>query len=546
MTPHTSGARDRDWSVIYQIYPRSFQDSDGDGIGDLPGVRSRIPALVELGVSAIWLSPFYASPQKDGGYDVADYCAVDPVFGAIDDLVDLVEDAHAVDISVLIDLIPNHVSTAHVWFQNALRDGPLSVSAQRFHFRRGSGANGLGPPNNWESEFGGSAWSRASELAPNWPDDLWYLHLFDSTQADLNWASDAVRKDFLGVLDFWLDRGIDGFRIDVAHGLIKDPRFPDAELADGSAFAERPYWRQPGIHLLFEEWRQHVEARDATVMFVAEAWVSPPSRLAEWVSPGRLHQAFNFELLELAWSAPELRASVDAAIDSMRAVNASPTWVLSNHDVVRVRTRLGSPHPLRPGHGIHPSTLAEIDPIRGEVLARVAAAVVLALPGSTYVYQGEELGLPEVDVTASSRQDPTFARSSGRIIGRDGCRVPLPWSSDEPAFGFSASGQSWLQQPRTWVTLARDAQRGDPRSFLSLYTAAIRLRREHGIANAELRWNLSHDDVLDFFVAGMRVVANLGEKVWSGDGGGDCVLTSSGLPFACRLAPGEAAWFLQQ
>lgn len=531
-----------DWSVIYQVYPRSFRDSDGDGIGDLPGLRAGLPALVELGVSAIWLSPFYSSPQRDGGYDVADYCSVDPVFGTLDDLDELISDAHRAGLNVLIDLVPNHVSTDHQWFRDALAGGPSSTAANRFHFRRGTGGRA---PNNWQSEFGGGAWSRVSELDDSWSEEWWYLHLFDRTQADLNWASAEVRADFLGVLDFWIVRGVDGFRIDVAHGLVKDEDYPDADLTDDSPFADRPYWRQPGSFRIFEGWRRHVEQRRPEVLFVAEAWVSPPTELARWVAPGRLHQAFNFDFLDTGWNAREVRKAVDESIAAMAAVGAAPTWVLSNHDVVRPRTRLGASHPLRPGRGLQPAEIAAIDPIRGERLARVAAAVVMALPGSVYLYQGEELGLPEAEIADAARRDPTFWRSEGRIVGRDGSRVPLPWTASAPAFGFSPSGASWLPQPRTWSDFARDRQVDDPGSFLSLYTAAIHHRRAHGLDRAELRWNSSADGVLDFCIADLRVVANLGEVVWVGDGGGECVLTSSGLVFENQLAPGEAAWFAQ-
>jgi alpha-glucosidase len=448
-------------AVVYQIYVRSFTDSDGDGVGDLAGVRSRLWYVSDLGVTAVWLTPFYPSPQADGGYDVADYRAVDPRFGALDDFDALVGEAHQLGLRVIIDLVPNHTSNRHPWFRAALAAPPGSGERARYLFRDGRGHQGDDPPNNWRSNFGGLAWTRVTE-ADGRPGQ-WYLHLFTPEQPDLDWTNGEVRAEFDSILRFWLDRGVDGFRIDVAHGLAKDSALGDVAKRHGSTGAIKdghPHWDQDEVHGVYRGWRRVIDPYPGDRVFVAEAWVQSQRRLARYVRSDELHTAFNFNFLMAPWDAKALRHVIDETIDSLAPVGAPPTWVLSNHDVTRHVTRYGG---------------GEI----GTRRARAAALLMLALPGGAYVYQGEELGLPEVtDLPDDVLQDPTFARSGGARRGRDGCRVPIPWSGWAPPFGFGPSGCSWLPQPDEWAELTVERQSSDPGSMLSLYRRALRLRRE--------------------------------------------------------------------
>ncbi|MGW6858600.1 glycoside hydrolase family 13 protein [Streptomyces xanthophaeus] len=444
---NASGGWWRD-AVIYQVYVRSFADSDGDGIGDLRGVRERLPHLARLGVDAVWLTPFYVSPQADGGYDVADYRAVDPLFGDLADADDLVRAAHDLGLRVIVDVVPNHTSDQHPWFRAALAGDP--AARERYHFRPGRGAGGGQPPNDWESVFGGPAWTRT-------PDGAWYLHLFAPEQPDLNWEDPEVAAEFASVLRFWLDLGIDGFRIDVAHGMVKAPGLPDlGQGAQATLIGSQPlpFFDQDGVHAIHRSWRRLLDSYAGERIGVAEAWAPSSERLALYVRPDELHQAFNFRFLKCPWDADAMRTVIDGSLAAITSVGAPTTWVLSNHDVVRHRTRYGS-----------------LD------RARAAALLMLALPGSAYVYQGEELGLPEVtDLPDGVRQDPAFLRTAGQDGLRDGCRVPLPWSGTEPPYGFGP-GDSWLPQPAGWEGLSVAAQTGDPHSTLELYRAALELRR---------------------------------------------------------------------
>ncbi|MEV2249204.1 glycoside hydrolase family 13 protein [Streptomyces sp. NPDC050147] len=479
------GSARHEWwrdAVIYQVYPRSFADGNGDGMGDLPGVTSRLPYLHRLGVDAVWLSPFYASPQADAGYDVADYRAVDPMFGSLPDADDLVREAHALGLRVIVDLVPNHCSDQHEWFRQALRDGRRSPLRERFHFRAGKGEDGQLPPNDWESVFGGPAWTRVS-------DGEWYLHLFAPEQPDFNWDHPAVRDEFRSVLRYWLDLGIDGFRIDVAHGLVKAAGLPDIgheEQVKLLGMQSVPYFDQDGVHEIYRDWRQILDEYAGERIAVAEAWTPTVERSARYLRPGELHQAFNFEYLTTGWDAGALRAVIDRSLVAMNAVGAPATWVLSNHDVVRHSTRL-----------------ADGDAARGLRRAKAATLLMLALPGSAYIYQGEELGLPEVtELPDEVRQDPAFFRSTGQDGTRDGCRVPLPWSGERAPFGFGPveGGPSWLPQPAEWKDLSVEAQEGDPASTLEFYRRALAVRREHPALGAgrDLEWLDAPEGVLSF------------------------------------------------
>ena len=504
-------------AVIYQIYPRSFADATGDGIGDLPGITAHLDDLRDLGVDALWLSPFQRSPQKDAGYDVSDYCDVDPLFGTLADFDEMLAGAHARGIRLIVDLVPNHSSDQHVWFQEALASPAGSDARARYIFRDGKGTSGELPPNNWESVFGGPAWSRIIE-ADGTPGQ-WYLHIFDSSQPDFDWTNPEVREEFRRVLRFWLDRGVDGFRVDVAHGMIKADGLPDY-LPDpeagsmGGEAADVPYWGQDGVHDIYRDWRLLLEEYDGDRALCAEAWLPTLEKTARWVRPDEMHQAFNFIYLETPWDAAAQRAVIDESIAAFGAVGAPSTWVLSNHDVVRHASRLALTAENPQGAGIGPDSPGLPIPEVGLRRARAATSLMLSLPGSSYLYQGEELGLPEViDIPGDARQDPTWFRTNGERYGRDGCRVPLPWESDAPAYGFSDTGATWLPQPAEWATLARDVQVADPASTLSLYRTLIALRREHGLGAGSIVWlDGFGDDVVALRNGAVTVLANIGEK----------------------------------
>jgi alpha-glucosidase len=508
---------DAEWwrtAVIYQIYPRSFADANGDGVGDLPGVTARLDAIADLGADAIWLSPFYSSPQKDAGYDVSDYCDIDPLFGTLDDFDALRVRAHELNLKVIVDLVPNHSSDQHVWFQQALAAPEGSPERARYLFRDGTGTGGDLPPNNWESVFGGPAWTRTTN--PDGTNGQWYLHLFDSSQPDFDWTNEWVREQFRGVLRFWLDRGVDGFRVDVAHGLIKADGLPDytppadAGSMGGGDIPTPPYWAQDGVHEIYRDWHALLEEYDNRVL-CAEAWVEPLTKLARWVRPDEMQQAFNFTYLETPWDAAALRATIDTSIAAFATVGAPSTWVLSNHDVVRHASRLALTAPNPQGVGIGPTSPGLPDRALGLRRARAATALMLALPGSSYLFQGEELGLPEViDLPDAARQDPTWFRTNGERYGRDGCRVPIPWESAAPAAGFNDTGASWLPQPADWGTFARDTQRGVAGSTLELYRSALRLRREHALGLGTIEWlDEFGDGIVAFRSNGVTVLANV-------------------------------------
>lgn len=531
-------------AVVYQVYVRSFADGlpegAGDGIGDLPGITARLPHLRDLGVDALWLTPFYRSPQKDHGYDVADYQDVDPLFGALSDVDTLLATAHDLGLRVIVDLVPNHTSDQHAWFQAALAAGPGSPERARYLFREGRGPDGSEPPNNWGSIFGGPAWTRVTE--DDGQPGQWYLHLFDSTQPDLDWRNPEIGDMFEGVLRFWLDRGVDGFRVDVAHGLYKEAALRDQVLpkepkgakrkkkAQPESMVERvlrdePMWEQPEVHDVYRRWRKVLEEYPGDRMAVAEAWTQTAESMAEFIRPDELHQAFNFGWLATPWSAADFAEVITSSIAAVATAEAAPTWVLSNHDVVR--------HPTRYGGG--PAGIA-----RG----RAATLAMLALPGSAYLYQGEELGLEQVDVPPEARQDPAWLRDPGGAgqPGRDGCRVPLPWSGSAPPYGFGGPDgtQPWIPQPDDWADLSVEAQRADPDSTLAFYRRALTARRAvfKGVDDATTA--VAEDDVLVIRRGDVTVVVNTGDRpVALPDG--EVLISSGPLPGGV-LPPDTAAW----
>lgn len=517
-------------AVIYQIYPRSFADADGDGVGDLHGITSRLRHVADLGVDAVWLSPFYTSPMADAGYDVADYRDVDPLFGTLADADALIAEAGRLGLRVIVDLVPNHTSDEHVWFREALAAGPGSPDRARYLFRDGRGPDGSEPPNNWRSVFGGPGWTRVTE--PDGRPGQWYLHLFDVKQPDLDWTNPQVRAEFLDVLRFWLDRGVAGFRVDVAHGLVKAEGLPDWAgehgLLDGTV---APMWDQDGVHEIYRTWRQVLDEYPGERVLVAESWAPTPERLADYVRPDEMHTAFNFDFLETHWIAADLRESITRSLAATAAVGAPTTWVLSNHDVVRHPTRLALPQVGRRPNGIK-ATDPQPDEALGLRRGRAATLLMLALPGSAYLYQGEELGLPEhTTLPDEARQDPTFFRHNGEVAGRDGCRVPLPWAADEPAMGFNKTGATWLPQPESYRRYAVDRQRGVPGSTLEMYRAALRLRKELRLGRGDLSWvDDASDETVSFVTetpgGSVAVVTNLGREPVKAPAGE--VLLSSG------------------
>ncbi|MEV0218211.1 glycoside hydrolase family 13 protein [Streptomyces sp. NPDC050704] len=493
-------------AVIYQVYIRSFADGNGDGVGDIAGLRSRLPYLKSLGVDALWITPWYKSPMADGGYDVADFRAIDPLFGTVADAEQFIAEAHAYGIRVIPDIVPNHTSDQYAWFQEALAAGPGSPERERYVFRPGRGPDGAEPPNNWVSCFGGPAWTRL-------PDGEWYLHLYAPEQPDLNWQHPDVHAEFESILRFWFSRGVDGFRIDVAHGLVKDPELPDlrpesvGEKPGEGEYVVHPHWDRDEVHDIYRTWRKVADEFDGERAFVAEAWSDTwsdtPERLAAYVRPGGLHTAFNFDFLMASWDAKDLRAVIDDSLAMLRGVGAPATWVLSNHDVMRHTSRYARRTVARwaPNERYQPQGPVDLD--LGIRRARAAALLMLALPGGAYIYQGDELGLPEVeDLPVDVLQDPIWERSEHTDRGRDGCRVPMPWSGQTAPFGFSPDNSSaapWLPQPANWRERSVEAQTGDATSMLELYRTALRLRRDHpALGDGTMTWLDAPAGVLAF------------------------------------------------
>lgn len=472
-------------AVVYQVYIRSFADGNGDGTGDIAGLRSRLPYLASLGVDAIWVNPWYRSPMNDGGYDVADYRDINPMFGTLDEAKALIAETADRGIRLLVDLVPNHTSSEHRWFQAALAAGPGSRERARYHFLPGRGRDGELPPNDWQSVFGGPAWTRVA-------DEEWYLHLFHSTQPDLNWSNPDVRAEFESILRYWMDLGAAGFRVDVAHSLVKDPDYPDLgedleELMATPHAENHPHWNRPGLHQVVEEWRSVVDEYDDAVL-IAEAWMPDWSHLVDYIRPGEYHQAFDFLFLQTPWEAQAMSEAVGEALEATRSVGTVPTWVLSNHDVVRHVTRYGLPQEIAARKWILDGDRSLLDEEKGLRRARAATLLMLALPGSVYLYQGEELGLPEVDDLAPDvLDDPVWERSGHTEKGRDGCRVPIPWTREGSTFGFSGGG-CWLPQPDRWGELSVEAQQGVEGSTLELYKAAIRIRSQQLVGDEKIVW----------------------------------------------------------
>jgi len=548
--PNTTVSTDQPWwrqGVVYQVYPRSFADANGDGLGDIAGITSRIDYLETLGIDAVWLSPFYPSELADGGYDVANYRDVDPKLGTLADFDELVAALHSRGIKVVVDIVPNHTSDQHEWFQRALAAGRGSAERERYIFREG--ADDTSPPTDWVSMFGGSAWQRVD-------DGQWYLHNFTIEQPDLNWSHPEVRADFVTTLRFWADRGVDGFRIDVAHMLTKDmsePLLSRSELDALPLDGNHPLLDRDDVHEVYAEWRRVFESYDPPRTAVAEAWVHK-SRVPLYASRDSLGQAFNFDLLQADFDAEQFSRVVRDNLELAHASGSSSTWVLSNHDVVRHATRYGLPHPERDSHAnpvhkhgadwvVSGGVTPQLDRVAGERRARAATLFMLGLPGASYLYQGEELGLHEVaEIDASSRQDPTFFRSAGADFGRDGCRVPLPWSATGTSFGFGSNG-AHLPQPSWFADYAVSVEEADRASTLSLYRRALALRRSLQTTE-QLQWvETGNPAVLHFRRPnGWEVVTNFGAESYALPRR-DAVLASETLDDDGVLPGDTTVWF---
>jgi len=533
--------------VIYQIYPRSFADANGDGIGDLKGIEQKLDSLSALGIDAIWLSPFFTSPQKDAGYDVANYVDVDPLFGTLADFDSMLSKAHSLGIRVMIDLVPNHTSDQHQWFQKALSSKASSPERELYHFKDGLGVNGELPPNNWVSMFGGPAWTRVIEK--DGTPGQWFVHLFDSSQPDLNWSNEKVQEAFEDIFRFWLDRGVDGFRVDQPHAMAKAKGLPDHPYVAeaGAGFIEGrenpPMWFQEEVHPIFRRWRKILESYDGDRAMCGEAYVYPLSLMAQWVRSDEFHQTFNFRFLDAGWDPKKLFDAINESFEAFDGVGAPSTWVLNNHDVMRHRSRFGGSYgSATASDGVGPNQL-QPDNKLGLKVAKGATLFMLGLPGASYLYQGEELGLPEhTTLEDKFRQDPTFARTKGKRVGRDGCRVPLPWDQSSDSSGFSQTGKSWLPQPESYRALARSLQETDPSSTLAFYKQALALRKQLALGEGSFAWVEGHTgpESLAYENSGICMIYNFGKEPI--DLGNSEVLISSQPLVSGQLETNSCVW----
>jgi alpha-glucosidase len=472
----------RSWwrgAVLYQVYIRSFADSNDDGVGDLPGITSRLPYLKSLGVDGLWITPFYPSPQKDHGYDVADYYGVNPEYGTLDDFDQLVGCAHELGLKLLVDLVPNHTSSSHPWFKAAL-SAPDDPHRHLYYFVPGKNGS---PPNNWLSAFGGPAWTPEERWG------RWYMHLFAPEQPDLNWWNPAVPEEFTRIVRYWLDRGADGYRIDVAPALFKRNDLADRPLVTDPRTGlqvTRPGFSitdQDPVHGVYREWRRIANSYEPERVLLGE--VFDPSRQVRYIRPDQLHMAF--ALVDQPWEAGRWKKAIEVFRRAVSHSTSLPTWTLSNHDIVRHVTRLGG------------------GPV-GRERARAALLLLLGLPGQFVIYQGDELGLEEAYVPPADRQDPLFIYTNGANPGRDGCRVPLPWRQGAPNAGFSTA-KPWLPMPGGWDRRAVDAQSRSSGSNLSLYRRVLALGRRlaHRLPST-MRWEVAPEGCLRYR-RGLIVVA---------------------------------------
>ncbi|MFZ9307159.1 MAG: glycoside hydrolase family 13 protein [Ilumatobacteraceae bacterium] len=555
-----------DWwrrAVVYQIYPKSFADGNGDGIGDLSGARARLDYLRALGIDAVWFSPFFPSPQCDGGYDVSDYRDIDPMFGTLADAESFIREAHARGIRVILDIVPNHSSSKHRFFVEALATLPGSPAWARYHCVRGRGANGELPPNNWQSIFGGLAWTQLwiapdgrstlvgdASVSAGSPSGWWYLHLFDTHQPDVNWDHPDIVREFDDTLRFWFDRGVDGIRIDVAQGMIKQRGYPDVLDSNDPALLDphaRPYFDQPEVHEIYRRWRKIADSYDPPRVFVAEAWLDTPEKRARYLRADELHTGFNFDLLTAEWNGDKWRDIIDSSMAADALVGAPTTWVTENHDVRRSPTRYG-------GRVVHREVASPEHLKLGRVRALAAMHTILALPGTTYLFNGQELGLEEViDLDDAEREDPHFHRTKGEHLGRDGCRVPMPWRASGVSLGFGPDGgaKPWLSQPAAWATLSVESQEAVATSSLQRVRTATAVRRaQPALQHGDFEW--MREQCVNGVVAFRRsaagvpsviCIANMGSAPTAPIAG--TLLCASGDVTAGVVPPDTTAWFAQ-
>ena len=525
-------------AVIYQIYPKSFKDTNADGYGDLPGITEKLGDIATLGVDGIWLSPFYPSPQKDSGYDVSDYYGVDPIFGTLADFSEMVDRAHQLNLKVLLDLVPNHTSSEHPWFQHALNSEAGSDARAMYLFTDGRGEHGELPPNNWQSMFGGPAWTRVKEK--NGEYGQWYCHLFDPSQPDLNWRNPEVISEFQKIMKFWFELGADGFRVDQPHALIKADGFPDHPYVEtaGAGYLEGevdpPMWFQPEVHDIMRKLRETADESGEKVL-CGEGYVLPLSKMAQWLRPDELHQNFNFRFLDAHWVESIIKEIIDESITAFHEVGSQSTWTMNNHDVVRSVSRFGSAY-SRPtqSDGIGPEDVQPNNRLGGEISIG-ATLLMLALPGNCYLYQGEELGLPDHTTIASTdRQDPTFFRTDGVRVGRDGARAPIPWDESGANLGFSKATKTWLPQPESYKNYIRPGNK-----TLAVYQAALLLRKKHNLGAGQFNW--IDGDLFGFQNNEVRVYHNFDHEPRRMPAGE--ILISS-LGSSESLLPNETVWLI--
>jgi len=528
-----------DWwrsAVVYQIYPRSFMDFNGDGIGDIAGAIEKLPYLKDLGADAVWFTPWYLSPFADGGYDVADYRRIDPRFGTLSDAETFIQQAADMGIRTIVDIVPNHVSDQHPWFQAALAAKPGSKERSRFWFSDGKGPNGDEMPTNWLSSFRGHTWTRTTD--PDGTPGQWYLHLFTTEQPDLNWDNPEVRAEHEEILKFWFDRGAAGVRVDSAALIVKDPSMPDVTGEEPPG--RHPFLDRDEIHEIYRGWRRVADSYDPKRILVGEVWLDDPVRFTAYLRPDEMHTAFNFDFMSRPWDADELRESITTTLAAHGLVDSSATWVLSNHDVTRPVTRYGRADTSFSFDKKRTGTATDLS--LGTKRARAAFMLCAALPGSLYIYQGDELGLPEdEDLPPEAIEDPMHARSGGIDPGRDGCRVPLPWTaSSDKNYGFSAvpGSAAWLPQPAWWGQYAVETETGDPDSMLTFYRTVLSIRRTH-FPDDSFEWIESLPHCLGFSRSQVACVVNFGPDYVPTPPGE--VLMASG-PIDDQIGPDIAVW----